>query len=364
MQNFYEKTGFLDIKLQNLANNYKIFQEFVEKGTNVAGIVKANAYGLGLKPIVQTLETLNCPIFFVATPEEAVALRSINTQTPIAVLNGLFLGAEQDYIHHNLTPILNTPEEINRWNKTAQNNGRKLPAIIHFDTGMNRLGLGHEETSTFCEARHHYNGLDIQMVMSHFSCADNQDNPMNHDQFLAFDKIANFFPNIRKSLANSSGIFRDKAYHYDMVRPGNALYGGNPTPEKANPMHPVIELTTRILQIRHVKKNQSIGYNSTHAFDKDTSTATLAVGYADGFHRAGSNQTMVYYNGKACPVLGRVSMDLITIGIGHLDKQPQIGEAIEIIGPHQSIDDLASTWNTIGYEVLTSLGSRYHRRYI
>ena len=364
MQEFSTQSGILQINLQAISDNYSIFKNTVGEGKEVAGVLKANAYGLGLEAIVKKLTALNCPQFFVATLEEAIALRKVNTSTPVAVLGGLFTGAERDYLQNNILPVLNTPEEIERWNNIATKHDQKLPAIIHFDTGMNRLGLSADEAQKFINQQSDYNAINIQLIMSHFACADEKDHPLTQKQANDFSDIAKYFPNAKKSLANSPGLFRDSSYHHDMARPGFSLYGGNPTPETANPMNRVVSLNTRILQIRHVKKGESIGYGAHHVFDKDTVTATIACGYADGFLRSGSGKATVYYDEKACPVLGRVSMDLITIEIGHLEKQPEIGSAIEILGPNQSVDDLADACGTIGYEILTSLGQRYQREYI
>jgi alanine racemase len=201
--------------------------------------------------------------------------------------------------------------------------------------------------------------------MSHFASADEQDQELTQIQHQRFEGITKYFPDTPKSLANSSGLFRSKDYHYDMVRPGYALYGGNPTPETTNPMHNVVSLESRILQIRTCKKGETIGYGASYTFDKDTTTATLALGYADGFFRAHSNKAKLYYNNQPCPVIGRVSMDLVTIDISNITGKPPIqGDAVEILGANQSVDDLAISAGTIGYEILTSLGARYKREYI
>lgn len=364
MRDFGPHSGVLSIDLGALSQNYNIFKKRVGSHVEVAGVVKANAYGVGLQPVVETLVQEQCPQFFVATLDEAIAFRSFNQNTPVAVLGGLFIGGEKEYLKHNILPVLNTSDDIDRWNALAVERGKQLPSIIHYDTGMNRLGLSADEATQFCQRLNDYQGIDTQIIMSHFACADDKNHLMTPEQATRFSEFAKYFPNAKKSLANSSGLFRDDAYHHDMVRPGYALYGGNPTPETQNPMNNVVSLDTRILQIRHTKKGETIGYSATHDFDKNSITATVALGYADGFIRAGSSKATLYYKGQPCPVFGRVSMDLITIGIEHLNPLPQVGDAIEVLGENQSVDDLADACGTIGYEILTSLTERYKRVFI
>lgn len=365
MQDFLTHSGVLTIHLKALADNYRLFQDKVGEGRAVAGVVKADAYGLGLKPVVETLLALDCPQFFVATLEEALRFREISQDVPVAVLGGLFTGAEETYTQHDITPVLNTPDDITRWAKMAKDKQDTLAAIIHFDTGMNRLGLSKNEAHKLIEAPEALDGINVQAVMSHFACADETSHPLTKKQAHDFANLAQHFPNAQKSLANSPGLFRDEAYHYDLVRPGYALYGGNPTPETDNPMAPTVSLEARILQIRGCEAGQSIGYGASHIFDKETATATVGLGYADGFLRSGSNSATLYWNGQPCPVIGRVSMDLVTVDLSGLRGDlPQQGDGLEILGSNQGVDDLADAAGTIGYEILTSLGKRYQRTYI
>lgn len=364
MQEFSTSSGILTIDLAALADNYQLFQKMAGDGRQVAGIVKANAYGLGLKEVAAKLETLGCPQFFVATLDEAIRLRTYTSKTSIAVLGGLFTGAEETYIHHNIIPVLNTPDDIARWKKQAKQSGERLSAFLHFDTGMNRLGLSSDEAQQVIREPDLLDGIDVQLVMSHFACADEAGHELTRKQAHAFANLAQHFPNAKKSLANSSGLFRDDSFHHDVVRPGFSLYGGNPTPETANPVKPVASLKTKILQIRHCKKGESIGYGASHVFDKDTLTATIGLGYADGFLRSASSKATLYWNNQPCPVLGRVSMDLVTVDLSGLENPPVQGDGLEVLGPNQSVDDLAEAAGTIGYEILTSLGARYRREYI
>ena len=231
---------------------------------------------------------------------------------------------------------------------------------------MNRLGFGLDETPVLLEDLGRLEGLDVKMIISHFACADEKDHEMNDAQYERFKAVAAHFPKAQKSLANSSGVFRDPRYHFNVARPGMALYGLNPTPEAPNPMRPVVSLDVRVLQIREVKAGETTGYGASYRHEKDTVTATVAMGYADGILRALSNKGRLYWQGQALSILGRVSMDSITIDLGGLaeSKRPKVGDYLEVIGPHQSADDLATQAGTIGYEILTSLGERYERVYL
>lgn len=348
----------LTIDPGSIAANYKILNAY---GVKTAAAVKANAYGTGADCAVPALYDAGCLDFFVATLDEGIALRALDLKNArIYILNGLDRSGVEIYKHHHLFPVLNSLADI----EAAA--GRDLTAALHFDTGMNRLGLGPDETARLLAHMDLLKSIDLRLIMSHFACADEKDHPLTQRQFEDFSAIAKYFPNIEKSLANSSGIFRSKAYHFDLLRPGVALYGVNPTPEATNPMQPVLTLNAPVLQIRNVKKGQAVGYAASAVLQTDSVTATLALGYADGFIRSLSHRGQVFWRGAACPILGRVSMDLTIIDLTHIpeSQRPRPGDQIEIIGPHQSIDDLAAQAGTIGYEILTSLGHRYKRVYL
>ncbi len=355
--------GKLTIDLAALRDNYALLREKAGAGCTVAGVVKANGYGLGLAPVVRILAKAGCETFFVATPEEGARVREILPNAQIAVLGGLYKGAENFYAAHNLIPVIGSLEECARYKNRA---GDSKPVVLHFDTGMNRLGFGQDETPVLLAEPERLEGLDVKMIMSHFACADEKGHEMNEAQYERFKAVAAHFPEAQKSLANSSGVFRDPRYHFDVARPGMALYGLNPTPEAPNPMRRVISLDVRVLQIREVKTGETTGYGASYRHEKDTVTATVALGYADGILRALSNKGHLYWQGRALRILGRVSMDTITLDLGALaeNARPQIGDYLEVIGPHQSADDLATQAGTIGYEILTSLGDRYERVYL
>lgn len=352
----------LTIDLKALRANYRTFKTM--GSAEAAGVVKADAYGLDVEPVVQALLKEGCTQFFVATPDEGAAVREIAEDAQIAILGGLYQGGEDFYLDHHLIPVINALEEMKRWRDYSDAQNFALPYWLHVDTGMNRLGLSAEDTKQIIDDPYMGDPLHMIGLMSHFACADEKDHALNKAQAEAFAAIAKHFPDAQKSLCNSSGAFRDKAWHHDLLRPGYALYGGNPTPETANPMKSVVTLNVPVLQTRKIKKGESIGYSATHSFTAADETATLALGYADGFFRAASSKASVYFKGQACPVLGRVSMDLVSIGIGHLENKPVQGDMIEILGPHQGVDALAAACGTIGYEILTSLGRRYGREYL
>lgn len=355
--------AILKIDLGALRHNYDLIKSEVRNGCAVAGVVKANAYGLGLKEVVSVLELAGCPFYFVALPEEAFALRSL-TQKPIAVLSGCLSGYEEEFIAHDIIPVLNHLGAVAAWKDLARQKSKKLPAAVQFETGMNRLGLPEEEIQKFLNDPSLREGLDLCVIMSHFSCADEADHPLTAEQYKKFSAIAAHFPTVPKSLANSSGIFRGASYHFDMVRPGMALYGLNPVPEEDNPMRPVVSLYAPVLQVKTVKAGEAVGYGASFRAKNDVTIATVALGYADGFLRSigNSGKGVLYFQGKPCPLVGRVSMDLVTADVTGLSVKPE--DFLEVLGPYQDADTLAGAAGSIGYEILTSLGPRYKKEYV
>jgi len=348
----------LSIDLSAIRANYETLKAKVSKGCKVSAVVKANAYGLGVGAIAPALHDAGCKTFFVATLAEALELRMILGDKPtIAALNGFQPTYAKLYAESAITPILNDISSLN-----AYKHADGLPnAIAHIDTGMNRLGIKADELTPDI-----FNALKLHTIMSHFASSEEKDNPSNAQQAKAFDQITSQYPDIPKSLCNSSGIFLGESYHYDLARPGMAIYGLNPTPYADNPMQATVKLNAEILQIHTAKKGESAGYNGTYSFDEKTKVAVVDVGYADGMFRALSNNANLYYEAIACPIIGNVSMDLTIIDLGNIpeNQMPQTGHMMEIIGANQSVDTLAKSANTIGYEILTSLGNRFERRYI
>ncbi len=337
----------LTISSNALADNFRLLLQKVGPSCSVAGVVKADGYGLGVDVVVPALEAAGCSFFYVAQPEEALVVRSL-TDAPIAVLGGMPDDAAKLYRHNGLLPVLNTPRAV----EVCPDD---LGAIWHIDTGMNRLGLDAADVPDLLK-KHPAPAI----VMTHFSSSDEADVSPSQKQVALFDSAAP--AGIPQSVCNSSGIFRNSLWHRQQVRPGMALYGLNPTPETTNPMKAVVTLKTRILQIRNARQGETAGYNRTYTLTKDTRLATVGLGYADGFLRSGSNKASLYWNGQACPILGRVSMDLIIVDISKLSGiLPQEGHWLDVIGPSQDADALAGSLGTIGYEVLTSLGGRAER---
>jgi alanine racemase len=358
--------GKLTIDLSAVRENYQILRARVKPGCTVAAAVKANAYGLGAHEIVGALIQEGCNDFFVAGPEEALRLRAQHNDCNIYVLSGFYQSRAEMYPAHNLIPVLGSFMEIKAYSALARAQGKALPALLQFNTRMNRMGLGAVETQELVNDMSMLEGIDLRGIMSHLACADEPEHPMNETQHEVFSAIAQHFLNVPKSLANSSGIFLGDHYHFDMVRPGMALYGLNPTPERENPMRAVVSLEVPIMRVRLVYQGATVGYGATYAFERDSCIATISAGYADGIFRALSNKGAFYWKGIRLPIRGRVSMDLTTVDVSDVPEgeRPRPGDYLEILGSHQSADDLARDAGTIGYEVLTNLGNRYARRYI
>ncbi len=346
-------TSRLTIDLGAVAANYTLLKQRLTSG-QAAGVVKANAYGLGVDLVVPVLDKLGCPFFFVATLDEAVAVRTL-TQKPIAVLGGYLHGNEAVYAEHKLTPVMNSAADIRQQSFKGE-------TIWHIDTGMNRLGVLPQDVPALLNG----NTPLPCMVMTHFACADETDHALTRTQGVRFSEIATLLkalkPDIKISMCNSSALFMNPEWHHDLVRPGMALYGLNPTPDTENPMSRTVTLETRLLQIKPVKTGESIGYGASYIVPCDGRIGITGIGYADGLPRAGSNRARFYWQGHPCPVLGRISMDLIAVDLSHLaEGMIQAGDWLEIIGQNQSPDQLASDCGTIGYEILTGLSRRSDR---
>ena len=325
----------------------------------VAAVVKADAYGLGARPVAAALHQAGCRHFFVAYLQEALAIRDVVPDAMLAVLGGLIPGTDDQFVTNNLTPVLGTLDEIARWSARMAN---PHPAILHVDTGMSRLGLSAAELATLAEDPTRLGGMAICYVMTHLVASEIPGDPINPRQVARFAAARAMLPPAPASLANSSGIFLGPAYGSDLARPGAALFGVNPTPGLPNPMRGVVRLLVRVLAVRAVESGTTVGYNATWTATRPSRIATAAFGYADGFHRSLSSRGSAFFDGAPVPLVGRVSMDLTTFDItDHPAVQP--GSWLEVLGPHLSPDDVAASAGTSGYEVLTSLGHRFHRVY-
>ncbi len=325
--------------------------------------MKANAYGLGADRVAPALWEAGCRQFFTANLDGALAVRGWLPDADVHVFNGL-LGDTEAYVEDHVVPVLNDLGQVERWAACARRHERKLPAVLHTDTGMSRLGLPAEEIEMLLARPEWLEALDLRFVMTHLACADEPGNAMNREQLEAFSAIREHFPGVPGSLANSSGIFLGPAYHADLTRPGYAVYGGNPTPREPNPMEPVVRLSAQIIQVREVKPGKTIGYGADYRVKAATRIATIPVGYADGYLRALSDKGVARVAGVEVPVVGRVSMDLVTLDIGALPiEKAGVGTWVDLIWGREMLDIVAKRAGTIGYELLTALGGRYPRSY-
>jgi alanine racemase len=353
-------TAFLDIDLNAIADNWRTLDATHPGAT--AGVVKANAYGLGASYVAPKLFAAGCRHFFVAHLSEALAIRPLLPGAMLAVLNGLVPEEIRDYTANNILPVLGSLAEIALWRAEATRLNKTLPALLHFDTGISRLGLSTQDFLTLRDNPSRLDGIDIKFLMTHLVSAEIPDDPINLIQLTRFAAVKDAFPGIPSSIANSSGTFLGPNFQMNLARPGAAVYGINPTPGRPNPMRPVIRLTARIMQVQTLQPGDTVGYNGIWTAQRPSRIAVLSVGYADGYLRALSNRATARFDGTRIPLVGRVSMDLTTFDITDTPAA-QAGDMLELIGPDHDADALAIEAGTNGYEILTSLGSRYQRRY-
>ena len=355
--------AILTIDLGAIRENYRRLKVRLG-GVRCAGVVKADGYGLGASQVAAALVSEGCDIFFVAALAEGIALRcSLGPGPAIFVLNGIPPGAEPEAAAAGLSAVVNSVEQLAVWREMARRSGRKLPAAIQVDSGMSRLGMPPRDVERIAADPLAFDGIDIRLVMSHLACADEPEHPANERQRLAFERLRAMLPKAPASLANSSGIFLGQRFHYDLARPGAALYGINPTPAKPNPMLPVVRLEAKVVQTRMLEAGVGVGYGHAFQTTAPLTAATISLGYADGWHRRAASAA--WFEGVRLPFLGRVSMDSIILDISALPSgRLREGDLVELLGPSQSVDDAAGHAGTIGYEILTSLGPRFHRRYV
>jgi alanine racemase len=353
----------LTIDLGAIAANFQLLRARVAGG-GIAAVLKADAYGLGAVRVGPALAAVGCADFFVAHLGEGIALRgAVGAMPRIYVLNGLLAGEEQEFLRHGLVPALNDLGQIQVWSAAARQARRKVPAVVNFDTGMSRLGLTPREAGELAADPARLADLDLRFWMSHLACADEPEHALNRRQLNDLKSLLRPLPKAPVSFANSSGIFLGPDYHFDLVRPGCALYGINPLPGRPNPMKQVATLATKVLQIRTIDRPQTVGYGATHQAAGPTRVATIAAGYADGWLRSLSNRGFAVVNGAKAPFIGRVSMDLITIDATALpDLKP--GDPVHLMDEQLTSDHVGDLGGTIGYEVLTRIGARFHRHYL
>ena len=360
-------TGVLTVDLNAIVANWRKLEKAAVPA-ECAAVIKADAYGCGVDPVARALAAAGCKTFFVATVEEARAARAAVPSATIYALDGIFQNCGDAFARIDCKPVIGDLNELAEWDVFCRRSGWAGGAAIHIDTGMNRLGLTITEAQGIVP-RINAGDHGITLVMSHLACAEALNHPLNAKQLAIFREIASLFTGVPASLSNSSGIFLSPQFQFDLVRPGAALYGINPTPEADNPMQPVVDLKARIVQIRNVERGDSVGYGGTWTARRPTRLAIVSAGYADGYFRAaGSNDgtrgAEVVVAGKRCPIAGRVSMDLMAVDVTDLEKNAvRRGHMATLIGEGITVDELAHHFGTIGYEVLTGLGPRYARVY-
>lgn len=360
--------GVLTVDLAAIAENYVSLKAAFRQRA-VGAVVKADGYGLGAERVAPALVKAGARSVFVAQLDEALKLRPVldhaHPAVTLYVLNGLMPGAEADYADNTILPVLNSLGEIEAWGRFARARGKVLPAAVHIDSGMARLGLPPDEVQRLRAEPQRLDGIVPICVLSHLACAEVPDDPMNAQQLAYLKGALDALPRAPVSFCNSSGIFLGPDYHFDLARPGVALYGVNPTPGQPNPMRPVVRLQAKILQVRSIDAPQAVGYGATHRATGPARIATVAAGYADGYLRSLSSRGHAWVAGQRVPVVGRVSMDLLALDVTTVAQDKlRPGDWAELINDLQDVDAVAREAGTIGYEILTALGARYHRVYL
>ena len=352
----------LEVDLDAIADNWRTVCRIHPWGP-VAVVLKANAYGLGAPAVASHLFAAGCRHFFVAQLDEARPLRPLLPGAMLTALNGLWPGDAPAYADAGVAPVLGSLSEVEEWSAHARTAGRALPALLHVDTGMNRLGLSPTEVDTLVAEPARLDGVRLLYVMTHLVSAECPDDPINALQRDRFAQAAARLPAAPRSLANSSGCFLGPSFASDLARPGAALYGVNPTPGRPNPMRAAVRLRARILQVRDVPPGARVGYNGVWTAKRPSRIAIVSVGYADGYPRALTNRAAACFDGQAIPLVGRVSMDLSTFDITDAPAAAP-GGWLDLIGPGITVDGVAWQAGTNGYEILTQLGTRYRRVYL
>ena len=410
----FSTTGVIIVDLAAIASNWRALAALVAP-SECAAVVKADAYGLGASQVVPALAKAGCRTFFVATVDEAAQVRALAPHATIYVLDGLLPGSVEALHAIAASPVLSTLEQGKEWAAAypsprlrgegrgegqrraaapeaaphesflaaphpsplpAKSGERGFPCALQLETGLNRLGLGEADVRKLASDVDLLARLELSLVMSHLACADDPGQPMNAQQLARFRELSALLPAAPRSLAASDGLMLGKNYHFDLVRPGYALYGGQAFKGGATPVKPVVEVHARILQVHDVPARDTVGYSATWSSSGPRRIATISAGYADGVFRhlsaaTGQRGGEVVIRGKRCPIVGRVSMDLITVDVTDAPGEPthrgapvHDGEWAELISPNITIEEVGSRAGTIGYEVLTRLGHRFHRIYV
>ena len=350
------------VRLPAIVANYHSFR--AAGSAAVGAVVKADAYGLGADAIAPALADAGCDSFFVARLEEGVRLRAVLPKARIFVFDGAPAGSVPALMSHRLIPCLNSLTDVAAWSAAASAARTTLDAAVHVDTGMSRLGLSPEELAILAaEHRARLAGLNLVLVLSHLACSDTGSDPMNPMQLSKFQQALAMLPPASASLAASHGTFLGPEYHFDLLRPGVALYGANPTPGRTNPMQTAAVLTGKVLQLRRIDSGDPVGYAATFHAQRSSMLATIALGYADGVPRALSGKGVAAIGGQRAPIAGRVSMDTIILDVTDFAAPPSVGDDAEILGDTISLSEVAATAGTNDYEILTRLKVRVPRHY-
>lgn len=365
--------GRLTVDLDALADNWRRLAE-QSKPAQTAAVVKADAYGLGIRHVVPVLRRVGCRTFFVALADEGLRVEAAAPDARVFVLNGFFEGAFAAYENSSLIPVLGSLDEVRSWKRAHAGRSDLRPFALQVDTGMNRLGLSIDDALAF--AAHPAFEMPV-LLITHLAVADDPAHALNAQQFESFQKLRDAFAGIESSIANSPGIFHSLHAGFDLSRPGVAMYGGEASVSASiNPMRPVVTLEARVVQVRAGRTGDTVGYGAAATLTRDSRIAICSVGYADGYMRSSSGSGVPlrdavqkggegYVAGRKVPIIGRVTMDLTSFDVTDLPEGTvKPGDFIELFGRHIALDDAAHAAGTISYEFLTSLGDRYHRRYI
>ena len=354
----------MDIDLGAIVHNYRVLCDQLTSA-KCAAVVKADAYGFGADQVAPVLAKVGCRDFFVATIDEAIALRNLLPEVHIYMLNGLLPGSESTVSNYKVIPVLNDIAQIVLWQNWTKKVDEALPAIVHLDTGMWRAGLPPCEVKQLANEPERLRGIDVRYFMSHLACSDQPEHPKNFQQLQLFKESLKILPPTPASLANSHGVFLGPEYHFDLVRPGRSLYGIGVISPKEKHIRPVVKVFGKITQVRNIEPGETAGYDAVYHVTKPTRLATLGVGYSDGLPRTLDNHGAVFLGKRKAAIVGGVSMDLLTIDVSEVPQDLVFpGAWVEIIGENITADDVATNADrTTSREVLVNLGKRYHRLY-
>ncbi|MBR0556171.1 alanine racemase [Ciceribacter sp. L1K23] len=364
----------LTVHLGAIADNWHDMAKRSGKA-RAAAVVKADAYGLGIEDVGQTLYHAGARDFFVAVPSEGATLRAYAPEARIFVLCGIWPGQEEIFFENDLVPVIASEEQLAFWMSVIAERG-DYPCALQIDTGFNRLGLPLEDALALAADVSRPASFSPVLVMSHLACGDDPSSPMNGRQLQLFRQVSDAFEGIESSLSASAGIFLGPDYHFDLTRPGIALYGGEAVNGVANPMRAAVKAEARVLQVREAKAGETVSYGGTLKLARDSRLAVASVGYADGWMRnlsgsgvplreTGITGATGFIAGRKVPVAGRVTMDITIFDVTDVPENAvRTGDYVELFGSNVSLDEAARAAGTIGYEMLTGLGLRYERLYV